>query len=307
MIDLNDFRYFVEVVDRGGFSAAAQALERPTSTVSFRIQQLERELGLTLLARTSRSVVMTQAGEELYSHATAMLERANEAEALMRGRREEPTGTVRYTVASAVAQFSMPDMLLSFWEQYPDVRLEQHVANAQVDVIADRYDLAIRAHSKPLPDSQLVQRPLADVPWHLFASPAYLERTGRLHAPRDLEGRETLFMKRKNVDPILHLLLESDPSEGAVVPLEPLMLGECMVTLKHAAEAGKGIVALPAYACRNEIRSGTLERVLPDWLADKSTITALMPHRRGMTAATRAFIDHIAASFPRAVRLDPDA
>ena len=178
MIDLNDFRFFVEVVDRGGFSAAAQALERPTSTVSFRIQQLERELGLTLLARTSRSVVMTQAGEELYEHASAMLERANEAEAVMRGRRNDPKGIVRYTVAVAVAQFTMLDMLISFWEQYPEVKLVQHVTDSQVDLVADRYDVAIRAHSRSLPDSQLVQRPLAEVPWHLFASPGYVEKLG---------------------------------------------------------------------------------------------------------------------------------
>jgi DNA-binding transcriptional LysR family regulator len=101
LLDLNDFRYFVEVVDRGGFSAAGRALERPTSTISYRIQQLELELGLTLLARTSRRVAMTEAGEEFYHHALGILERAAEAENGMRGKTTEPNGTVRYTVAVA--------------------------------------------------------------------------------------------------------------------------------------------------------------------------------------------------------------
>lgn len=249
---------------------------------------------------------MTQAGEELYGHAIGMLERADAAEAVMRVRCNETNGTVRYTVAVAVAQFSMLEMLMSFWKFHPEIKLVQHVTDAPVDIIADRYDLAIRAHSLPLPDSQLVQRPLAEVPWQLFASPEYVDRTGPLTSPEDLEGRETLFLKRKSLAPVWQLQLEMDSSRVAMVCLEPRMIGECMATLKRAAQSAAGIVALPAYVCRDEVRSGTLQRVLPDWSAGTSMVTALMPHRRGLTAATRAFIDHIVAAFPRAIRFDPD-
>lgn len=302
MLDLNDLRYFVEVVDRGGFSAAARALERPTSTVSYRIQQLERELGLTLLSRTSRRVAMTQAGEEFYGLAATTLERAREAEAMMRGRSTEPAGTVHYSVAVAVAQFAMPQMLLSFLAKYPRIKLVQHTADARVDVVADRYDVAIRAHIGPLPDSQLVARPLAQVPWHLFASPAYLREIGNPSEPAQLEGCDSLFMKRDHVDPAWHLYRETQPSLVTTVQLRPRMLGACMVTLKQAAEAGLGLVALPAYICRVEVESGRLQRAMPDWIAADSTITALMPNRLGITAATRAFIDHIAEAFPSAVK-----
>ena len=306
MLDLNDFRYFVEVVDRGGFSAAARALQRPTSTVSYRIQQLERELGLTLLARTSRQVVMTQAGEEFYGYAAAMLERANEAEVVMRGRCEERAGTVHYTVAPGVAQFAMPNMLLSFVAQHPKIRLVQHSADAIVDIVAGRYDLAIRSHFGALPDSQLIRRPLADVPWHLFASPEYVSKIGSPESPGDLNGYDSLFMNRENVDPVWNLRPKGDGSRLTTVRLQPRLLASCMVTLKQAAETGTGIVALPAYICRDEVRSGQLQRVLPDWVAGDSTITALMPNRLGMTAATRAFINHIVTEFPSAVRISPD-
>jgi DNA-binding transcriptional LysR family regulator len=306
MLDLNDFRYFVEVVDRGGFSAAARALQRPTSTVSYRIQQLERELGLTLLARTSRQVVMTQAGEEFYGYAAAMLERANEAEVVMRGRSEEPAGTVHYTVATWVAQFAMPNMLLSFLARHPKIKLVQHSADANVDIVAGRYDLAIRLHFGDLPDSQLIRRPLADVPWHLFASPEYVSRIGSPESPGDLNGYDVLFMNRENSDPVWDLRPEGEASQTTKVRLQPRLLASCMVTLKQAAEMGTGIVALPAYICRDEVRSGQLQRVLPNWVAGDSTVTALMPNRLGMTAATRAFIDHIVAEFPSAVRVSPD-
>jgi DNA-binding transcriptional LysR family regulator len=150
MLDLNDFLYFVRVVDTGGISAAATALQRAASTVSYRIQQLECELGLTLLARTTRSIVMTHAGEEFYRYATSMLERANEAEMVMRSRCKEPTGTVHYAVAPAVAQFAMPGMLLSFLSQYPKVQLVQHVVDSQADIVAPPFPRGAAAHKRDL-------------------------------------------------------------------------------------------------------------------------------------------------------------
>ncbi len=304
MLDLNDFRYFVEVADRGGFSAAARALDRPVSTLSHRIQQLERALGLSLLARTSRQVTLTESGMEFYGHAVATLARADEAEQAMRSRSKEPAGTVRYTVATAIAQFAMADMVVSFLEKFPKVELVQHADDNSVDIVADRFDFAIRAYSGTLPDSTMVQRPLAEVPWHLFAAPGYLKATGTPRTPDDLNACASLFMKRDSVTPSWGLRQEQDTEKRIQVGLRPRLLSSCMVTLKHAAEARRGVVALPAYVCREEVKAGRLRRVLPDWVAADSTITALMPGRRGMSAATRAFIEHITEAFPHAVRLD---
>jgi DNA-binding transcriptional LysR family regulator len=304
VVDLNDFRYFVEVVDRGGFASAGRALDRSTSTISFRIQQLERELGLTLLARTSRRLNMTPAGEEFYHHAATMLERASEAVQAMRGRTTNPAGVVRYTVGVSVAQFAMTEMILSFMAEHPKVELVQHTSDTQVDIVANGYDFAIRAHTGQLPDCALVQKRLADVPWHLFAAPSYLNDAGRPRSPEELQGRATLFMKRDQVQPVWHLRRADECARLAHVPLQPRMLGACVVTLKRAAEGGLGVVALPAYHCRDEVRSGRLERVLPEWVAADSYITALMPNRRGLSAAARAFIDHLGRHFVSAVQFD---
>jgi DNA-binding transcriptional LysR family regulator len=303
-VDLNDLRYFVEVVNKGSFSAAGRALEHPTSTVSFRITRLERELNLKLLARSSRRVAMTPAGEEFYDHASAMIERITVAERAMRNRLSEPAGPVRYTVAVGVAQFAMTEMVLAFMKQHPKVELIQHASDTNVDIVADGYDFAIRAHTAPLPDSNLIQRPLAKVPWRLYASPAYFDDTSVPQIPDDLEGRDTLFMKRDNVMPIWHLHKEADPETTVQVVLRPRFRGPCIVTLKKAAEDCFGIVALPAYVCRQEVRAGSLRRVLPDWVAADSSITALMPGRGGLTAAARAFIDHLARHFSQAVKAD---
>src|SRR5947208_15863628 len=114
MLDFNDFFYFVQVVDRGGLTAAGRTLRVPKSTLSHRIQQLETNLGVRLLNRTSRRFAMTDAGTEFYRHAVAMLREAEAAETAIRHRLHEPTGTVRFTAAVATMQFAMRDMGASF-------------------------------------------------------------------------------------------------------------------------------------------------------------------------------------------------
>src|SRR6266571_4040550 len=119
VLDLNDFLYFVHVVDRGGFTAAGRTLRIPKSTLSHRILQLETKLGVRLLNRTSRRFGMTDAGGEFYRHAVAMLQQAEHAETAMRQRLAEPVGTVRFTAAVATAQFAMRDMVADFLVRFP--------------------------------------------------------------------------------------------------------------------------------------------------------------------------------------------
>ena len=175
VLDLNDFFYFVQVVDRGGFTAAGRTLRIPKSTLSHRIQQLETELGVRLLNRTSRRFAMTDAGEEFYRHAVVMLREAELAETAIRHRLSEPTGTVRCTAAVATMQFAMRDIVADFLVRYPKVNVVAHATDQNVDIVGENYDVAIRAHSDPLPDSTLVQRTLTPAPWFLFAGSAYLD------------------------------------------------------------------------------------------------------------------------------------
>ena len=175
MLDLNDFFYFVQVVDRSGFTAAGRMLHIPKWTLSHRIQRLETELGVRLLNRTSRRFAMTDAGQEFYRHAVAMLHDADLAESAIRHRVTEPTGTVRCTAAMATMQFAMCDIVADFLLRYPKVNVVAHATDRNVDIVGENYDVAIRAHSGPLPDSTLVQRALTPAPWLLFAGSAYLD------------------------------------------------------------------------------------------------------------------------------------
>ena len=303
VLDLNDFFLFVQVVDRGGFTAAGRTLRIPKSTLSYRIQQLESNLGVRLLNRTSRRFGMTDAGEEFYRHAVAMLREAEQAETAIRHRLNEPTGTVRCTAAVATMQFAMRDIVPDFLVRYPKINVVAHATDQHVDIVGENYDVAIRAHSDPLPDSTLVQRMLTPAPWFLFAGSAYLDANKAPQAPKDLQNHPSLFMMRSGVVPVWRLRHSSGAKGEVLIRLKPRLLSDDMIGLKQAAITGLGIVALPGYVGRQEVRSGALRRLLPTWLADNSTITALVPYRQGLLPSVRAFVDHLAAEFPKAVQL----
>ena len=301
VLDLNDFFYFVQVVDRSGFTAAGRMLRIPKSTLSHRIQRLETELGVRLLNRTSRRFAMTDAGEEFYRHAVVMLRDAELAESAMRHRLTEPTGMVRCTAAMATMQFAMRDIVADFLLRYPKVNVVAHATDRNVDIVGENYDVAIRAHSDPLPDSTLVQRALTPAPWLLFAGSAYLDANEAPKTPEDLRNHPSLFMMRTGVAPVWRLRRSSEAKDEVVIPLTPRFLCDDMIALKQAAIAGLGVVALPGYVCREDVRLGALRRVLPAWLAGDSTITALIPYRRGLLPSVRAFIDHLSAELPKTV------
>ena len=299
MLDLNDFRYFVRIVESGNLTAASRTMNVPKSTVSYRLQQLETALGVRLINRTSRSQSMTDAGALFYEHAVAMLERAELAETVVRERLSEPSGTVKFTTAVATSLFALRPILPEFIRRYPKIQIVLHTSDDQVDIVGGSYDLAIRAHTGPLSDSTLVQRVLAPAPWFLFAAPAYVDQRGLPQVPEDLPVHDLLTMLRPGHPTGWKL---SHAAQGQkVVAFEPRLSGNDLVMLKQAAEDGIGIVALPGYVCRAEERSGKLVRVLPEWMAGEANITAVIPFRHGLLPSVRAFVDYLVAEMPKLV------
>lgn len=299
MLDLNDFFYFVHIVDRGGFTAAGRTLNVPKSTLSHRMQQLESNLGVRLLYRTSRRFGMTHAGEEFYQHAVSMLKEAELAENSVRNRLNEPSGTVRCTTSMATMQFALADIITEFLAQQPKVDVFAHSTDRVVDIVGENFDIAIRAHTAPLPDSDLIQKLLTPAPWFLFAGIPYINRHGTPKTPHDLGKHPSLFMRRGGSDPVWRLRHSRLKKDEVIVALEPRMQSNDMVGLQQAAIKGLGIVALPGFVCRSAVQAGLLQRVLPDWVAEESFITALMPYRKGMLPSVRAFLDHLTVEFPK--------
>jgi DNA-binding transcriptional LysR family regulator len=278
-MDLNQAYYLVHVVEKQGFSAAARTLGIPKSRISRQVKNLEEALGTRLLNRDSRRMSLTEAGEAYYRHAKVALECMTAAEAAVRRDKDALEGTVTLACSVGVAQFALSRIMPRFLAQNPRVALRLQATNDFADLISDGIDLAIRGHFKMLPDSGLIHRRLTEVPWHLFAARGIAQRFGESASPTDLEGQPGLALGWRPGG--TSWSLQGSNGRSASVPFAARMLSDDMVTLKQAAAAGLGVVALPAYVCAEDVATGQLSRLLPDWIAGLPEISILMHERRG--------------------------
>jgi DNA-binding transcriptional LysR family regulator len=304
MLDLKDVFYFVQVVNRGGFTSASKSLGLAKSTLSNRIRELEDVLGVTLLNRTSRRFGITEIGMQFYRHAETLLQTAEAAEEAVRQRVSEPSGVIRMTAPVEIAQFALKDLLPAFLKKHPKVQIVEIATDTLIDIVADGIDLALRGHRAPLNDSSLVQRCIAHAPWFLFASQGYLEARGVPASPDEITGHDILAITQggsSNWE-----LLRADGRKHTV-RIVPRFLSNNMVALKESACADLGIVALPGYVCRDDVAAGKLRQVLPGWMAADARVSALIPSKRGLLPAARALVDFLAAEMPRVMAFEPAA
>jgi DNA-binding transcriptional LysR family regulator len=290
MRNLNDYYYFVLVVEQGGFAQAARHSGVPKSTLSTRVAALEEELGVRLIQRTSRRFTVTELGQAFYRHASAMLIEANAAEDVVKGRLAEPSGSVRVTASVPTVQTMLGKVLVDLAVAHPKVQVSVHVTDRMVDLVQEGFDIAVRDHFAPLPDSGLVQRRVATEDIYLVASPAYLEAHGAPRGPQDLTGHAGLMSSM--TAGAWHL--ESESAERLEATPLPRMHADESSVLLRAAEAGLGIACLPQRMVSEPLHAGRLRRVLPGWRAGTVTTTLLMPHRRGQLPSVRLVADAIA-------------
>ncbi len=289
MLNLNDIFVFVRVVDCGGFAAASRATGLPKSTLSKRLAELETALGVRLVQRTSRSFTVTEIGEEFYRHATAMLLEAEAAEQVIKRRLSEPSGAVRITASLLTSQRDLAGLLPLLATAYPKISVMLHATDRFVDIVQEGFDLAIRTHFAPLPDSGLVQSRIGFDPIWLVAAASYIHNRGLPAHPSDVSALDGLFMSPTDTTWTLGtdsgLIVETSPS--------PRYFANETVALREAAIAGLGVACLPGSICAPLIECGVLVRILPGWTAGGITKTLLMPHRRGQLPAVRVIADRL--------------
>ena len=295
MQDLNDLYYFSAVVDHGGFAAAERALGIPKSRLSRRISQLENELGMRLLQRSTRRFAVTDVGQSVYRHAQSMLAEAQAAREVVDRLSAEPRGLVRASVPVSLAQQQMPQLLPEFLARHPQVRVQLHVSNRRVDVINEGFDVAVRVRSKLDDDGSLVMRSFGQIQELLVASPQYLKRAGRPVEPEDLNDHVTLSM---NEDESRQRWELQRDGETRRIDLKPRVAGFDFPMLMALAKRGIGITMLPETLCAEAVRSGELEVVLPQWRLPQGICHAVFASRRGLLPAVRVFIDFLAEKLP---------
>jgi DNA-binding transcriptional LysR family regulator len=256
MQDLNDMRFFAEVVDQNGFAAAARKLGMPRSRLSRRIGLLEDRLRIKLIHRSTRRFAVTEIGREYYRHCVAMMVEAESTQETIDRMRIEPQGVVRVSCPSSLIYFEIGEMIARFLEQYPKVEVLLESTNRRVDVIREGFDLAIRVRFPPLEDSDLVIRKLADSPQRLVASPSVAKAFSRPLVPADLESLPSLGLNPAGLEHKWQL----DGPGGATTTIShrPRFATEDMMALRLAALRGIGVCQFPAFVVSVASRLATV-------------------------------------------------
>jgi DNA-binding transcriptional LysR family regulator len=281
VVDLNEAAVFARVVQDGSFTKAAQSLGIPKSTVSRRVAELEARVGVRLLQRTTRKLALTDSGRLYYEHAARALAELELAERAVGELQAVPRGTLRITTPLA---FSLLGPLLAeYLRRYPEVRVDLYASDRRVDLVEERFDLALRAG--PARDSSLVARRLGVVRRVLVAAPE-VARKLRLKTPEDLERENCLVFAPDGKNWTL-----TTGAKAVSVTVTPRMTVNDYDMLCSVTRAGFGVALLPEYQCTADVASGALRRLLPQWSAPEVPVYALYPSARHLSPSVAALLE----------------
>lgn len=284
---LNDIELFVEVARSNSFTRASKTLDMPTSTISRRVSQLEKSIGVRLLNRTTRRVSLTEAGAAYFERCKHIIEEARIAHEMLVGEALNPRGHLKVSMPSALALLLLSDTLREFSLRYPEIECEYDLNDLnirRINVQSGPYDVVIRVGQPP--DSGIVSGRLGAFVLGLYAARAYLDRQGTPASPEDLAHHECLRFTSDRVDSTWELLAE-DGREQHVRVKGRIALNQVMM-LRRMGEAGMGIVPLPI----QDMKDSGLVRLLPDWSFAPVPMVVLFPSRM-MPARARVFVDFV--------------
>lgn len=281
-------RVFVEVVDRGSQTAAAEHLDLSRAMVSRYLAELEGWVGARLLHRTTRKLSLTQVGNELLPHCREMLHTAEMMRATGIKANDGPSGNLRVATSQSFAQTWLSPVLVEYLARYPNTSVDVLVGSHAVNLVEERIDLALRITNQLEPNQ--VARHLGDCHSVVCAAPAYLAKAGIPKEPHELAGHNCLTYSYFG-----RSVWQFSGQPGAVqVPVDGnLSSNDTAVLLEAAINAG-GICLQPLYAAAPLLEDGRLVRLLPGWLPQSLGIHAIYASRRQMLPALRALLDFIA-------------
>jgi DNA-binding transcriptional LysR family regulator len=286
MIDLNDIVMFARVVEAGSFTAAARLLGMPKTTVSRRVAALEREVGVRLLQRTTRSLNMTDAGRLYYEHSSLALRTIEDANLQLAEARAEPSGTIRISSPVGFGGHFLTAMVFDFLAAHPKTRVELRLTDDRLNLVEHGIDLAFR--TGVLADSTLIARKLGATYRILCASPAYLARRGVPAAAADLVRHHCVIAGPSTANTTWVL---DGPHGQETVTVTGRFAANEMQAVIAAAIAGYGIAQLPSGIVEAPIRDGQLCRVLDGYTTPAGGLYVVYPSSRHLSPLVKAFIE----------------
>jgi DNA-binding transcriptional LysR family regulator len=289
---VNAIRLFVRLVECGSFSAVGREEGIGQPAVSKQIGALERHLGAQLVLRTSRQVVITEAGQSFYESARQLVDDFDALESSIGDRQRSPRGVVRVNTAPAHGRLCITPLLPDFFRQYPDVVIELSVSERHVDLVGDGVDLAVR-HGR-LVDSSLTARKLSETDFVLVASPGYLAAKGVPVRIADLDQHTCIvFAKGRERYP---WSLKVGQEAVSYVPHGSLLTGDAE-HIRAAVLCGLGIAQAPFWLLAEEIRSGQVRVLLPELQPERVPIHLVYPAGRRVPVRVRMLIEYLVSAF----------
>lgn len=285
-------RVFQQVVDEGGFAAAARKLDLTPAAVTRLVSDLEKHLGVRLLQRTTRRLSLTPAGEVYLGRLRSILSEIEEADAMAQTHSREMSGTVRVLALPVVATHIIAPAIAEFQRLYPEIVLDLHVQDA-VDPNLEDYDLTVLNGLFPVPSSAIV-RTIVESEAVFCAAPAYLERFGEPASPADLARHRCLRLRAPGTRLRSMTLIDPTQQDRKLDIEVPVVVhANHTDTLLRATVHGAGISSQPVDLIAPLLKSGHLRRVLAPWITNRLSLIVALPSRKYMPARTRAFLDHL--------------
>lgn len=289
---LTSLTVFARVVELGGFSVAGRRLNMSSTMVSNHVQALEERLGARLLNRTTRKVSLTEIGRAYYERTSQILAELDDADRIAAALQGTPRGTLRIHANIAMVGFLTP-VIAEYLTVNPAVSVDLSVGDRMVDLIEEGYDLAIR--TTPPPDSQLIVKRLT--PWRhiLTCAPAYLAQHP---VPRDLADLAHHNCLRYTFYPYGdEWRFEGAAGAPVSVKIRGNFVSHSAEALRLLALAGQGVFLAPSFVVKDELASGTLVRLLPQYRPVEFAINAIYPHRHNLSVKVRSFIELLGERF----------
>lgn len=287
---------FVRVVEAGTFTKAADTLDLPNATVTRLIQQLEEDLKVRLLHRTTRSLTVTPEGAIYYERVVRLLAELADIESSARQSRAKPSGKIRVDTAAAIGTLVVVPALADFYSSYPDVDVELDIGNKHTDLVAEGIDCAIRAGE--VEEQFMVARRIGGFGFTVCATPEFLRIHGTPHSPDEIRDRSTVGMISARDGRALPFYFSSEAKESRLALNHKLIVNDTNAYLA-AGLASLGIIQAPTYCVREAIESGKLVPLLEDWQQDIIPVHVIYAPNRYLSAKVRVFIDWIVALFER--------
>lgn len=294
-IDLNALLVFAAVAETGGFTAAADKLGMAKAKVSLDIGRLEARLGASLFHRTTRKVVLTDAGSALYEQSVPPLRHVVDALGQVASGGGEVAGTLRIACTNEHAVQSVAPAVAAFAELHPRLRIEIRSNDRVIDLLAEGIDLAFRVGW--LRDSSLRAIRVSTFEQHVLAAPAYLKRAGTPKHPEDLAAHDWIALSLLPTP--LTLKFTSTEGDARTVRMKARLSTDAPATMLALLEAGAGVSVINAPGAADAVRSGRLRRLLPRWTLPEGGIHAVFPPGRHVPVGVRAFIEFYRAFLAR--------